>query len=94
VMGEEREKTASNKRKRNGEPEPEELKDKRRKWGKEEEVVAEKPAGKHVIVDGVKKIRDRRVKKVDGMGREKERARVAVAKAARASSGANSIQIG
>lgn len=85
----EREKTAANKRKREGEGES---KDKSGKW-KKEEPVEDKP--KTVVVDGVvKKIRDRRIPKVDASGKEKERARKAVAKAARASSGANAIVIG
>lgn len=86
----EREKTAANKRKREGEGES---KDKSGKWKKEEPAVVDKP--KTVVVDGVvKKIRDRRIPKVDASGKEKERARKAVAKAARASSGANAIVIG
>lgn len=42
----------------------------------------------------VKKVRDRRIPKTDASGVEKERARKAAAKAAAASSGANSIRLG
>lgn len=92
----EREKTAANKAKREEKNGGGEKKDKVRQWGKKEEGegAEEKKKEEEGGKEGGKKVRDRRIPKVDAMGVVKERARKAVAKAARASSGANAIVIG
>lgn len=105
TMDAEREKIMRNKRKREGLPE--DGNDKSARWGQkksertteggEEGAEKEKPKTqkKEIVINGVvKKVRDRRIPKVDASGVEKERTRKLSAKAAAASSGANSIKLG
>lgn len=93
-MDEEREKTKKNKEAREGGVGEEKDKSARWKNAETEKAAGEKEAeGEKTVVNGVKKVRDRRIKKVDSEGVVKERARKAVAKRLASTSGANSIMI-
>ena len=103
MMLDEREKVAKNKREREGKPEPE--KPKVRAWGPSAGLVVGEGGDKaaengkdelktRVSVVNGKKIRDRRIPRVDAQGVEKERARKIKARADKASSGANQTPLG
>lgn len=93
----EREKAAKHKKEREGVTEEEEVvKDKSARWGPKKEVpapVAPAAEGGEGKAPG-KKVRDRRIPKLNVMGEEKERKRAQEARVRARPSGANSMPLG